>query len=291
MNSSLWSVLCNIPYSLIACWTMSKLVTLRRLPLFYVFWFTGSSLLCLLSPENPALTWIRPVGASVFWMLLVLLFADGRRLRAAFGASLISVLSVAGEAIGAVAAMVLFGEYVSAELIRQRPLTMLALQVMFWMALSVLCLLLLLLWDRTVLCSDDAHLWRFVLIPASQDMLIGLTAGYAMVFRVEPWAYLLLGVLLLGSAVSDVLMFRAIRQFTAEQLSRQRAALLEEQLAEQLCHYDCEVERIESAARLRHDLRNQLQTVRILADRGEYDRAEEQLRQLNRALEGEEAVR
>ena len=64
MNSSLWSVLCNIPYSLIACWTMSKLVTLRRLPLFYAFSFIGLDYTWIAFPVAETITTI--IGFAMY---------------------------------------------------------------------------------------------------------------------------------------------------------------------------------------------------------------------------------
>ena len=68
-----------------------------------------------------------------------------------------------------------------------------------------------------------------------------------------------------------------LRSYTAQQLARQQAELLEKQLQQQLDYYNSVVAHIEETARLRHDLRNQLQTVYPLMDRGEHDRAREVL--------------
>ena len=56
-----------------------------------------------------------------------------------------------------------------------------------------------------------------------------------------------------------------------------QAELLEEQLRQQLAYYNGVVAHIEDIARLRHELRNQLQTVYALMERGEYDHAQELL--------------
>lgn len=55
---------------------------------------------------------------------------------------------------------------------------------------------------------------------------------------------------------------------------------LEKQLAEYLASYERTMQQVESTARLRHDLRNQVQIVSELANRGEFDRAKVYLRSM-----------
>ena len=63
---------------------------------------------------------------------------------------------------------------------------------------------------------------------------------------------------------------------------------MEEQLAQQLEYYRAVVARIEQTAQLRHDLRNQLQTVQTLVDRGEDARAREILTEYSALLRAQE---
>ena len=70
-----------------------------------------------------------------------------------------------------------------------------------------------------------------------------------------------------------------------------QAELLEEQLRQQLAYYNGVVAHIEDTARLRHELRNQLQTVYALMKRGEYDHARELLTAFAAPLAAGEEVR
>ena len=93
---------------------------------------------------------------------------------------------------------------------------------------------------------------------------------------------------MLCCALADVLLFRALRRYTQEQLAQKRSAILEEQLAQQLEYYRAVVARIEQTALLRHDLRNQLQTVQTLVDRGEETRAREILTEYSALLRAQD---
>lgn len=93
---------------------------------------------------------------------------------------------------------------------------------------------------------------------------------------------------MLCCALADVLLFRALRRYTQEQLAQKRSAILEEQLSQQLEYYRAVVARIEQTALLRHDLRNQLQTVQTLVDRGEEARAREILTEYSALLRAQD---
>ena len=154
--------------------------------------------------------------------------------------------------------------------------------------LSLLCLLLLRAWNRNVRVQEEDHLWRFALVPATQYLLVAFSGVFALMNHAPLRRYLPLGGLVLCCALADVLLFRALRRYTQEQLAQKRSAILEEQLAQQLEYYRAVVARIEQTALLRHDLRNQLQTVQTLVDRGEEARAREILTEYSALLRAQD---
>ncbi len=92
--------------------------------------------------------------------------------------------------------------------------------------------------------------------------------------------YRLLLCLVLAAALCAVIDFVLLRMCVKAQRARQEELLaeqLEAQLAECLSSWEQTLEQVESTARLRHDLRNQVQIVAELARRGEFERAQHYL--------------
>lgn len=88
---------------------------------------------------------------------------------------------------------------------------------------------------------------------------------------------LLMGVFLL---VSDLALFRAIDRLALEHFEAWRIEALERQLAEELQLFDDLSTVLENSAQLRHNLRNHLQIIEVLASRGEFDAARNHVRDL-----------
>lgn len=290
MSLPLWGMLCSVPYNVICIWAILRMVPIRRKWLFSLLWQVAC-LPIFLIPGESVYGWLRTIASSVLWLTLVLLFSEKRSLRVVFAAVLISLLSVVTEAVTTMLTVLLFGRYVNNALVFNEPRIMLMVQIMFWNIFALLCWVLVRLWRRSVRSQAEPYLRRFVLVPLSQHFPLIFATVFSLLLHASPQDYLLLGAMALGCVLADFLLFRGLRNYTAQQLARQQAELLEKQLQQQLDYYDRVVARIEETARLRHDLRNQLQTVYALMDRGEYDRAREVLTAFAAPLAaGEEGV-
>lgn len=106
------------------------------------------------------------------------------------------------------------------------------------------------------------------------------------------WSPLLVvGVMLMGVffLVSDLALFRAIDDFVLERFEALRIEVLEHQLNEELKLFDDLSVVLGSSAQLRHDLRNHLQIIEMLASRGEFDTAREHVRNLLGEIESMDA--
>lgn len=106
------------------------------------------------------------------------------------------------------------------------------------------------------------------------------------------WSPLLVvSVLLMGVffLVSDIALFRAIDDFVLERFEALRIEVLERQLDEELKLFDDLSVVLGSSAQLRHDLRNHLQIIEMLASRGEFDTAREHVRNLLGEIENMDA--
>lgn len=102
---------------------------------------------------------------------------------------------------------------------------------------------------------------------------------------------LVVSVLLMGVffLVSDLALFRAIDDFVLERFEALRIEALEHQLNEGLKLFDDLSVVLENSAQLRHDLRNHLQIIEMLASRGEFDTAREHVRNLLGEIENMDA--
>ncbi len=74
-------------------------------------------------------------------------------------------------------------------------------------------------------------------------------------------------------AIVDVLLLRSFSRANRAFRQAARAELMQAQLDEYLRSYERTMEQVTAAARMRHDLRNQVQVVSAMAERGEFDRA------------------
>lgn len=290
MPLPLWGIVCSVPYNVICIWAILCMVPICRPWLFALLW----QIVCLpifFIPAESAYGWLRTVLSSVLWLSLVLLFVKRRSLRVVFAAVLISLLSVVTEVLATMLTILLLGKYVDTALVVNEPRSMLMVQIIFWSIFALLCWVLVYIWRRGIRPQDEPYLRRFILAPLSQHFLIIFSAVLSLFHRAPLGSYLLLGAMALCCVLADFLLFHGLRNYTNQQLARQQTELLEEQLRQQLAYYNGVVAHIEDTARLRHELRNQLQTVYALMERGEYDHAQELLTAFTVPLAAGEEVR
>ena len=130
------------------------------------------------------------------------------------------------------------------------------------------------------------RLWTLALFPLLQVAFLLL--GYWTVVRYcgADIALLrvcaVLAVLCLGV---DAVVLLSISRLRRRARDEARARLLREQLDAYLKDYQLTVEKMEASARMRHDLRNQVQIVNALAERGEFDLAQHHIAAMLRELE------
>lgn len=280
MSQTLWGILFMTPYNIITVYAMTRMTPVPHPWRFFWAWQGIGALLYFIPNDLAGLVWLRPVLTSASWLLVTLFFSREKTVKTAFGALLISLLSVVGEVAAGFLGVALFGENANPEMIVNSPFHLFILQILFWLLMSLLCAALVLLWEKTVHPAEGSLLWRFVLIPISQYVLV-ILSGIVATFRSRGLeVYLPLIVVSLLCVAADLLLFRAIRAIGAQQRAAARAAALQSRLEAEISRASERVARLEETARLRHDLRNHLQTVEALMERGETALAEKQLDQL-----------
>lgn len=115
----------------------------------------------------------------------------------------------------------------------------------------------------------------FVMFPLIQlPFLIIAAVG---IFQVDSsWAMRVVALMLSMSLLAlgaDLLLFYSVEQFVLEQREAARVDVLRSRLDADLHRYRQLALVLENSAQLRHDIRNQVQVINALADRGEFDRA------------------
>ena len=146
-----------------------------------------------------------------------------------------------------------------------------------------------------------------ILVPAFQKMRrlespsgVSMFAGFVFVQGVLILLSLLVGTRLLASDAvfqlnelwvsgvcvgADVLLLAVMARSGQREIAAAKEETLRKQLDWQLAGYRHMAEEIEASSQLRHDFRNQLQTVEVLAAQGDYVDAERTVRELRRRLE------
>jgi hypothetical protein len=129
---------------------------------------------------------------------------------------------------------------------------------------------------------------------------VTMFAGFVFVQGVLIFLSLLVGTRLLASDAAfqldelwvsgvcvgaDILLLAVMARSGQREVAAAKEETLRKQLDWQLAGYRHMAEEIEASSRLRHDFRNQLQTVEVLAAQGDYADAERTVRELRRRLE------
>ncbi len=159
------------------------------------------------------------------------------------------------------------------------------MQAVNFAVLAILLYIIVRLWERVVRKTNHRVLSYFALFPTSQVIMISIAAYYATKDNFQTERYLVLAGGILFCMLADLLLIRALNQFSSRAAAEERAIWYEHLLGQQERHYAYMLSDLDDAARIRHDYRNQLQTVYALLQTGEHDAARSQLDEMTTALE------
>ena len=137
--------------------------------------------------------------------------------------------------------------------------------------------------DRADRPVGDLRLFVGFLV-AQSVLVMMLTVWTLHVFGGGGAAYGAATAAILVCAAADAALFASFSRYRRCRLVDQRAALLEEQLAAYLERYGETVREVETVARVRHDVKNQLLAADETARRGDAERARAQLSAVMRQL-------
>lgn len=127
----------------------------------------------------------------------------------------------------------------------------------------------------------------FAVLSVVQAMLLALCFSVAVgPCDGDPALLRLFGLIMLLCFGVDALLLLAVGRFCGKVRDDARAADLSGELDRYLSDYKVTVEMAQRSVRLRHDLRNQVQVVNALAERGEFELAEQHIDAMLEELDG-----
>lgn len=288
MSNSMIEFLNTLPMQLLLAWGFTKVLPMRRKPLFWVL-YVGVTVFVTSIGE-----WFMGVweGLALLFLadfVLPFVLYQAKPLQKAVVVVAINVC----DNLVAIASMTLWslmmqgpvpddmGLYYDA--IRLYPASFICSQV----ARALLLVALILLIRKFVRRRGGgapARVGLSLAFLATQVMLMveilcmqGMLEGSAAFFGV--------GVAVFAAClVVDAIFLVAMQRYERKRLEDERARLLQRQLEETLATYRSAMDDMERTARFRHDLRNQLQTVKHLAEEGEIARARTQVAAMRQRL-------
>lgn len=140
--------------------------------------------------------------------------------------------------------------------------------------------------------TGTTRLWLYVAFLATQLSLlfvVGLiTANISASLQNFYGPALVLGCICI---FADALLFFSMECYGQKELEEERARLLQQQLDDYLDSCNAMVGDIEEISKIRHDLRNQMQVIAMLAERGDKKRAREQLSLMMERIEAVQVQR
>lgn len=155
---------------------------------------------------------------------------------------------------------------------------------------GVLIFITVIIWNRVLKKDGSMAMAWFVLFPVSQMFLLWWGVNTVINLGGDSYYYTVFAALGLIGLFADVVMLVAVRKLMDSAAAKEKARFMEEQVARQQSYYERMLRDAEHTTKLRHDIRNQLQTAYILLDEGRETEARAQLDGINAGLSATEPV-
>ena len=240
-----------------------------------------------MSHSLPYADQIKLVLQSLVYLLGCLAFSR-ERFGLRIGTFALAYLCTLGGEVGSVIAFTLVGGRVREHGIAYAMENLgfyIFMQTVNFAVLAILLYIVCRIWERVIRKSNHRVIGYFVLFPTSQVILISIAAYYATRDNFSTARYLVLAGGIAFCMLADLMLVHALNQFSSRAAAEERAIWYEHMLEQQDRHYAYLLSDLEDAAHLRHDYRNQLQTVYALLETGEHDAARSQLDEMTAALD------
>ena len=151
--------------------------------------------------------------------------------------------------------------------------------------LSLLLPLLIRFWDRMTHTASDRTFWYYLLFPVSQVLLWSVAILYTSLDTFIPSRHIPLAVVTVFCFIADIFLLRSVQVFSKRAVAEERAVWYEQMLDQQQNYYAHLLAETEDASKIRHDIRNQLQTAYALMESGDMQAARSQLDGIRASVE------
>lgn len=263
-----------LPVEVVITFALVKTLRIKRAAAFWITRMLLIGVICFFrSTMDPAVR--MAFGFSVD-LLLPLPFAEGKLSRRVFVVVLVNVALSIAEIAGAALWLALTGMPLAEGASSLHPVEFWTVRVFHILLMIMLLSGIYVFLDRLSSGDVEGGIRFFAVLPVTQVALLSISLAIMQYLphRSDFFNYgnLVLAVL---CVIVDVFLFFSLDRYGKRQQSEQRAELLRRQLDEYLKEYRVVAESVESVARLRHDLRNQLQVVASLYEQGRCNEARE----------------
>lgn len=262
------------PAQILFAYAMAKMLPLRRPRLYWTLQVVVLFVVLTLRPLMPF--WVR-MAAGAVPELLPLLFSTGPFFRRLFIVVIGVVIFFAMELPAGALWIALTGEPTADYAAAWANLPQFAfVHVVHFSLLAFAFAVLYALVDR----SSDTHagMRLFLWFPLVQVVLFEILMTVSLEAMNGVMSFYVGGsAMALVLLIADVLLFVSWRSFMQKRREEERAASLQDRLDEHLAEYGRMAGELERVSRLRHDVRNQVEVVRLLSRDGSYDEARRHL--------------
>lgn len=153
--------------------------------------------------------------------------------------------------------------------------------IIVWLFIAgILYYITYIMWNKIVEKDTEKKISYFVLFPSNQSSLILFTIAFAIQNNASVNTYGWILFLAVFSVIADVIIYKVIADINRKRLLEQQNVILEETIISQEKYYDAIVADINKTNKIRHDIKNQLQTVYALIENESTNEAKKQLHQL-----------
>ncbi len=264
-------ILVLIPTCLVHGFALTRLIHLSRPRLFWPIWvimhifgaypLRGSGLF-------PTILF-----SILLWVLIPFFSSDEKPSIKILACSLAFVVMLMAEILLSLFWILVTQSANNIESAKENLLVYLLIRIVHLLVIAALFSGFYMLWSTRIKKIRVSALFSFAVFPLTQAMLLFCIAYISFYFNFRKDVYFRVILLLLVCVLADLILFFALRQMEVKQLADERADFFQNQIEEQISHYERLTGYIEKAACFRHDLRNQLQTVYALIDHDELEAA------------------
>ena len=282
MSRQLAEILGLLPQMFIQYKYFTACLDIRRRKPFFIL-STGAIILIRLIIHSPEMFYIR-TSIIVFTYVTIILIFSSKKWYVSLFSYLLFTLSTTAIEIFFVSVL---NQYAIEMLYGENLILWLIVQIIFFIPFVVTVFLCYKLFNQLITASQTPGFTLFIWFLISQTAIILIFAvTLHSIDDNELFASVVSIAIILLSILSDIPLFRAIKRLSEQYLLKEKQIQAEHQLKIQLDYYKQLQSQISQTAKMRHDFRNQLQTLRILIENMQYDVAESQLEDISHKLSG-----